>query len=37
MDVPSGNIQSQARESSEHPDLVEDVNIYFRGVGVDDL
>lgn len=32
-----GSIQIQAWAGSEHPDLVEDVHIYFRRVGLDDF
>lgn len=32
-----GSIQIQAWEGSEHPDIVEDVHIYFRRVELDDF
>jgi len=32
-----GNIQGQAEQGSEQPDLVEDVPAHCRGIGLDDL
>jgi len=32
-----GNIQGQVGQGSEQPDLVEDIPVLCRGVGLDDL
>ena len=32
-----GNIQGQVGRGSEQPDLVDDVHVPYRGIGLDDL
>lgn len=35
--LDSGNIEGHIGQGSEHPDLLEDVPVCYRGFGLDDL